>query len=159
MRCHHASDGPFNRICNRPYITYTVKATDENLTSENWEVILNLCDKIQDEGEAGYLLLFLNPTPRPDISVPTALAMSSPQSLNASHTAVRMSNYTHFPSQNLSRRTVGSIFTVNWPHAPSLRLSRSSSPIGCASLGFVLGDMYLWHIHSRLPMTRFAREP
>ncbi|KIM38361.1 hypothetical protein M413DRAFT_420484 [Hebeloma cylindrosporum] len=32
---------------------YTDKATDENLTSENWELILNLCDKVQDEGQAG----------------------------------------------------------------------------------------------------------
>ena len=30
-----------------------VKATDENQTSENWEIILNLCDKVQDEGEQG----------------------------------------------------------------------------------------------------------
>lgn len=30
-----------------------VKATDETLTGENWEVILNLCDKVQDEGEQG----------------------------------------------------------------------------------------------------------
>ncbi|KAH9004545.1 hypothetical protein EDB86DRAFT_2883929 [Lactarius hatsudake] len=30
-----------------------VKATDETLTSENWELILNLCDKVQDEGEQG----------------------------------------------------------------------------------------------------------
>ena len=30
-----------------------VKTTDENLTSENWELILNLCDKVQDEGEQG----------------------------------------------------------------------------------------------------------
>ncbi|KAH9479893.1 Class E vacuolar protein-sorting machinery protein HSE1 [Psilocybe cubensis] len=29
------------------------KTTDENLTSENWELILNLCDKVQDEGQAG----------------------------------------------------------------------------------------------------------
>ncbi len=29
------------------------KATDETLTSENWEIILNLCDKVQEEGEAG----------------------------------------------------------------------------------------------------------
>ena len=29
------------------------KTTDENLTSENWELILNICDKVQDEGEAG----------------------------------------------------------------------------------------------------------
>lgn len=31
----------------------TAKATDETLTSENWELILNLCDKVQDEGEQG----------------------------------------------------------------------------------------------------------
>ncbi|KAF8961986.1 hypothetical protein BDZ97DRAFT_1905402 [Flammula alnicola] len=29
------------------------KTTDENLTSENWELILNLCDKVQDEGQPG----------------------------------------------------------------------------------------------------------
>ena len=29
------------------------KATDENLTSENWELILNLCDKVQDEKQPG----------------------------------------------------------------------------------------------------------
>ncbi|CAG7851736.1 Class E vacuolar protein-sorting machinery protein hse1 [Serendipita indica DSM 11827] len=28
-------------------------ATDENQTSENWEIILNLCDKVTDEGEQG----------------------------------------------------------------------------------------------------------
>ena len=31
------------------------KTTDENLTGENWELILNLCDKVQDEGEQGYV--------------------------------------------------------------------------------------------------------
>ena len=31
------------------------KTTDENLTSENWELILNLCDKVQEEGETGYV--------------------------------------------------------------------------------------------------------
>lgn len=30
------------------------KTTDENLTSENWELILNLCDKVQEEGQPGY---------------------------------------------------------------------------------------------------------
>ena len=30
-----------------------VKATDETLTGENWEIILNMCDKVQDEGEQG----------------------------------------------------------------------------------------------------------
>lgn len=31
------------------------KTTDENLTSENWELILNLCDKVQDEKQPGYV--------------------------------------------------------------------------------------------------------
>ncbi|CAL1715380.1 unnamed protein product [Somion occarium] len=30
-----------------------LSTTDENMTSENWELILNLCDKVQDEGEQG----------------------------------------------------------------------------------------------------------
>ncbi|KAH9967446.1 hypothetical protein BC827DRAFT_1123490 [Russula dissimulans] len=36
-----------------PYDDVVVKATDESLTSENWEIILNLCDKVLDEGEQG----------------------------------------------------------------------------------------------------------
>ncbi|KAI9464473.1 hypothetical protein BJY52DRAFT_1249298 [Lactarius psammicola] len=36
-----------------PYDDIVAKATDETLTSENWELILNLCDKVQDEGEQG----------------------------------------------------------------------------------------------------------
>lgn len=36
-----------------PYDDVVVKATDETLTGENWEIILNLCDKVQDEGEQG----------------------------------------------------------------------------------------------------------
>ncbi|EJD48216.1 hypothetical protein AURDEDRAFT_144151 [Auricularia subglabra TFB-10046 SS5] len=36
-----------------PYDDIVVKATDENQTSENWEIILNLCDKVVDEGEQG----------------------------------------------------------------------------------------------------------
>ncbi|KAG2144470.1 hypothetical protein DEU56DRAFT_732641 [Suillus clintonianus] len=36
-----------------PYDEVVAKATDENLTGENWEVILNLCDKVQEEGEQG----------------------------------------------------------------------------------------------------------
>ncbi|KIJ55536.1 hypothetical protein M422DRAFT_151809 [Sphaerobolus stellatus SS14] len=36
-----------------PYDDVVAKTTDENLTSENWELILNLCDKVNDEGEAG----------------------------------------------------------------------------------------------------------
>ncbi|KAF7983653.1 hypothetical protein HWV62_19533 [Athelia sp. TMB] len=36
-----------------PYDDIVNKTTDENLTDENWELILNLCDKVQDEGEQG----------------------------------------------------------------------------------------------------------
>ncbi|THH17854.1 hypothetical protein EW146_g3060 [Bondarzewia mesenterica] len=38
---------------SNPYDDIVVKTTDENLTSENWELIMNLCDKVQDEGEQG----------------------------------------------------------------------------------------------------------
>ena len=33
----------------------TVKATDENLTSENWELILEVCDKVDAKPEEGYV--------------------------------------------------------------------------------------------------------
>ncbi|KAI6044373.1 hypothetical protein EDC04DRAFT_2642051 [Pisolithus marmoratus] len=36
-----------------PYDDLVTKATDENLTGEDWETILNLCDKVQVEGEQG----------------------------------------------------------------------------------------------------------
>ncbi|KAI0028889.1 hypothetical protein K488DRAFT_57578 [Vararia minispora EC-137] len=36
-----------------PYDEIVVNATDENLTSENWELIINLVDKVTDEGEQG----------------------------------------------------------------------------------------------------------
>jgi hypothetical protein len=32
------------------------KTTDENLTSENWELIMNCCDKVQEEGQEGYVV-------------------------------------------------------------------------------------------------------
>ncbi|EIN09472.1 hypothetical protein PUNSTDRAFT_133264 [Punctularia strigosozonata HHB-11173 SS5] len=35
------------------YDEIVAKTTDENLTGENWELILNLCDKVTDEGEQG----------------------------------------------------------------------------------------------------------
>jgi hypothetical protein len=35
------------------------KTTDENLTSENWELIINCCDKVQEEGQEGYAILWL----------------------------------------------------------------------------------------------------
>ncbi|KAI6149212.1 hypothetical protein BKA82DRAFT_4127005 [Pisolithus tinctorius] len=36
-----------------PLDDLVTKATDENLTGEDWETILNLCDKVQDDGEQG----------------------------------------------------------------------------------------------------------
>ncbi|KAH7335578.1 hypothetical protein B0J17DRAFT_575926 [Rhizoctonia solani] len=36
-----------------PYDDIVVKATDENQTSENWEILMNLCDKVAEEGEQG----------------------------------------------------------------------------------------------------------
>jgi hypothetical protein len=46
---------PFLQLYHHPhsFLHEKVKATDETLTSENWEIILNLCDKVQDEGEQG----------------------------------------------------------------------------------------------------------
>ncbi|KAJ6477376.1 hypothetical protein C8R47DRAFT_924579, partial [Mycena vitilis] len=43
----------FGGASNNPYDEIVVKTTDETLTSENWELILNLCDKVQDEGAPG----------------------------------------------------------------------------------------------------------
>ena len=40
-----------------PFPHEKVKATDETLTSENWEIILNLCDKVLEEGEQGSVSL------------------------------------------------------------------------------------------------------
>lgn len=36
----------------------TAKTTDENLTSENWELIMNLCDKVAEEGPSGCAITF-----------------------------------------------------------------------------------------------------
>ncbi|KAI6001151.1 hypothetical protein EDD15DRAFT_2117160, partial [Pisolithus albus] len=38
---------------SNPFDDLVSKSTDENLTGEDWETILNLCDKVQDEGEQG----------------------------------------------------------------------------------------------------------
>jgi signal transducing adaptor molecule len=40
--------GPTN-----PYDELVNKATDENLASENWDVNLQICDKVNDEGAPG----------------------------------------------------------------------------------------------------------
>jgi signal transducing adaptor molecule len=36
-----------------PYDDIVNKATDENLTAENWELNLDVCDKVSGDGEAG----------------------------------------------------------------------------------------------------------
>ena len=38
---------------SKVYDVLSGKTTDENLTSENWGLIMNLCDKVMDEGETG----------------------------------------------------------------------------------------------------------
>lgn len=35
------------------YDEVVIKATDENLTSEDWELNLDVCDRVTTEGEAG----------------------------------------------------------------------------------------------------------
>ena len=48
--------GPCHNFANQSQIFdlpfHVAKTTDENLTAENWELILNLCDKIQDEASS-----------------------------------------------------------------------------------------------------------
>lgn len=81
----------------------TVKTTDENLTSENWELILNLCDRVQDEGEQGYVSsLFPSNQPfRPSRLILThftysaALVMSLMQCSKGLHIAIPMFSSTH----------------------------------------------------------------
>ncbi|KAK0461373.1 uncharacterized protein EV420DRAFT_195887 [Desarmillaria tabescens] len=46
-----------------PYDEVVTKTTDENLTSENWELILNLCDKVQEEGQEGCVICRLAVSP------------------------------------------------------------------------------------------------
>lgn len=36
-----------------PYDEVVIKATDENLTSENWQLNLDVCDKVTTEGSTG----------------------------------------------------------------------------------------------------------
>ncbi|KAF7322102.1 hypothetical protein MKEN_00733800 [Mycena kentingensis (nom. inval.)] len=43
----------FGGATTSEYDDIVAKATDENLTTENWELILNLCDKVTDEGPQG----------------------------------------------------------------------------------------------------------
>lgn len=50
------------------------KTTDENLTSENWELILNLCDKVQDEGQTGYASQPLVTPTRAKLTLPLCAA-------------------------------------------------------------------------------------
>ena len=43
----------FSRTVVNPLDDSVTKATDENLTSENWELILNVCDKVDADTENG----------------------------------------------------------------------------------------------------------
>ncbi|KAJ7065538.1 hypothetical protein C8F01DRAFT_1351415, partial [Mycena amicta] len=43
----------FGGTTTNSYEEIVAKATDENLTTENWELILNLCDTVTDEGPQG----------------------------------------------------------------------------------------------------------
>ncbi|KAG7093261.1 hypothetical protein E1B28_006944 [Marasmius oreades] len=45
--------GMFGGGTTNSYDDIVAKTTDENLTTENWELILNLCDKVADEGAEG----------------------------------------------------------------------------------------------------------
>lgn len=38
---------------SNPFDEFVAKATDENLTSENWQLNLDVCDKVSNEGENG----------------------------------------------------------------------------------------------------------
>lgn len=82
-----------------------VKATDETLTGENWEIILNLCDKVQDEGEQGSVPRHLYSSP---IMLTHSLVhgTSSQLSSSALPTGTRMYNYTPSPSPSRFPRTV-----------------------------------------------------
>lgn len=87
-----------------------VKATDETLTGENWEIILNLCDKVQDEGDQGSV--------SPHLYSPIMLTQSlvhgtsSQLSSSALLTGTRMYNYTRSPSPSRFPRTVAKISTA-----------------------------------------------
>jgi hypothetical protein len=73
----------------------TDKATDENLTSENWELILNLCDKVQDEGQAGYVVTPASPEFQPNGHISELMPPLLPFS-NVSRIGIPMSNYTPY---------------------------------------------------------------
>ena len=62
MKTLSVSDSEPKRPKFEPILTtaYSDKATDENLTSENWELILDLCDMVQDEGQGGYVIDLLS---------------------------------------------------------------------------------------------------
>lgn len=48
-----ATGGMFSKATVNPMEAVITKATDENLTSENWELILNVCDKVNADHENG----------------------------------------------------------------------------------------------------------
>ena len=102
---------------------HTAKATDENLTGEDWETVLNLCDKVQDEGEAGFasadlILLFTSADPASPVH-----AARSQHCSNVLHTAPQMCSCMRSPLQSLSQRTAGSFSIASLRRAYSPRVS------------------------------------
>jgi hypothetical protein len=107
------------------------KTTDENLTSENWELILNLCDKVTEEGEEGCDM----PQFSPSLSVililfGTGLEMSLLPFSSDSRIGIRTSSSMRCPSQSPSPRTAELNFIARLPPRPSPRHWRSLSQIG-----------------------------
>lgn len=87
-----------------------VKATDETLTGENWEIILNLCDKVQDEGEQGSVSRHIH---SPIILTHSLVHGTSSQlSSSALLTGTRMYSYTRSRSPSRFPRTVAKISTA-----------------------------------------------
>jgi len=87
-----------------PFRHKKVKATDETLTSENWEIILNLCDKVQDEGEQGSVSRYLCSP----IMLTLSLVHETSSQLSSSALLIgtQMYNYTRSRSQSRFPRTV-----------------------------------------------------
>jgi signal transducing adaptor molecule len=48
------------------------KATDENLTSENWELILDVCDQVNAKPDDGYTCTLLKTNLRPRDAIAAA---------------------------------------------------------------------------------------
>lgn len=113
-------------------LTYfgTDKTTDENLTGENWELILNLCDKVIDEGEQGCVLHSSFFSAILKSRAITVLEMLLLRCLNVWPIAIPMSNSMPSHWQNLYPRTVVLNLTGRLLHGHSHRAWRKSLQIG-----------------------------